>query len=165
MANPVTQHFFPPISHRLGLIITGGISTFLLGSAIMFQYGIGLEPCDLCIQQRWPHLAIIILSLIGLRGFMPRVMIRLITIAGIVSVAFGSYHAGIEYGFWPGPAGCSANLTLDTNIKILTDQLLAIPLARCDEAVWSFLGLSMAGWNSLISLDIIVVALISNRCR
>ena len=163
MANLKTQHFIPPISHRSGLFIAGGISTFLLSTAILFQYGMGLEPCNLCIWQRWPHLAIIILTLIGLWGFMPRVMLKLILIAGITSVTFGSYHAGIEYGFWSGPLGCAANVTLDANIKTLTEQLLSTPIARCDEVAWSFLGLSMAGWNSLISLDIIIVALISYK--
>ena len=84
-------------------------------------------------------------------------------IAGSISAGLGGYHAGIEYGFWAGPAGCTANLALDGDIKTLTQQLLVTPLVRCDEAPWSFFGLSMAGWNALISLDIIAVALISLR--
>ena len=163
MANQMTPTFFSLIDQRLGLIIAGGISTTLLGSALLFQYVGGLAPCSLCIWQRWPHLAVIVMAFIGLRGIMPRGMLWLTFIAGSISAGLGSYHAGIEYGFWAGPAGCSANLALDGDIKTLTQQLLITPLARCDEAPWSFFGLSMAGWNALISLDIIAVALISLR--
>ena len=163
MANQMTPTFFPLISQRLGLIIAAGISTTLLGSALLFQYIGGLAPCNLCIWQRWPHLAVIIIAFIGLRGIMPRGMLWLTFIAGSISVSLGSYHAGIEYGLWPGPAGCTANLSHDGDIKALTQQLLVTPLARCDEVPWSLFGLSMAGWNALISIDIVAAALISLR--
>ena len=163
MANQMTPTFIPLIGQRLGLIIAGGISTTLLVSALLFQYVGGLAPCSLCIWQRWPHLAVIVVAFIGLRGIMPRGMLWLTFIAGSISAGLGGYHAGIEYGFWTGPAGCTANLALDGDIKTLTQQLLITPLERCDEAPWSFFGLSMAGWNALISLDIIAVALISLR--
>jgi disulfide bond formation protein DsbB len=155
--------FIPPIGQRLGLLVAGGISTTLFGGALLFQYVGDFAPCSLCIWQRWPHLAVIIVAFIGLRGVMPRSMLWLIFIAGIISVGLASYHAGIEYGFWAGPAGCTANLALDGDIKALTQQLLATPLVRCDEITWSLFGLSMAGWNALISLDIIAMALISLR--
>ena len=163
MANQMTPTFIPLIGLRLGLIIVGGISTTLLGSALLFQYVGGLAPCSLCIWQRWPHLAIIVMAFIGLRGIMPRCMLWLTFIAGSISVGLGGYHAGVEYGFWAGPAGCTANLALDADIKTLTQQLLITPLVRCDEVPWSLFGLSMAGWNALISLDIIAAALISLR--
>ena len=163
MANQVTPTFIPPIGQRLGLIIAGGISTTLLGGALLFQYIGGLAPCSLCIWQRWPHLAVIVVAFIGLRGVMPRCMLWLTLIAGSISVGLGGYHAGIEYGFWAGPACCTTNLTLDGDIKTLTQQLLNAPLVRCDEVPWSLFGLSMAGWNALISLDIIAAALISLR--
>ena len=128
MANQMTPTFIPLIGLRLGLIIAGGISTTLLGSALLFQYVGGLAPCSLCIWQRWPHLAVIVAAFIGLRGIMPRCMLWLTFIAGVTSVGLGGYHAGIEYGFWVGPAGCTANLTLDGDIKTLTQQLLITPL-------------------------------------
>ena len=102
-------------------------------------------------------------AFIGLRGVMPRGMLWLTFIAGCISVVLGGYHAGVEYGLWAGPTGCSANLLADGNIKALTQQLLITPLVRCDEVPWSLFGLSMAGWNALISLDIIAAALISLR--
>jgi disulfide bond formation protein DsbB len=163
MANLIKTTFIPLIGQRLGLRIAGGISATLLGGAMLFQYVGGLAPCSLCIWQRWPHLAVIVAAFIGLRGIMPRSMLWLTFIAGSVSVILGGYHAGIEYRFWAGPTGCSANLLPDGDIKALTQQLLNTPLVRCDEAPWSFFGLSMAGWNALISLDIVAVALISLR--
>ena len=159
----MTPHFIPPIGHRLGLMITGGISSVLLGAALLLQYVGGLAPCNLCVWQRWPHFAVIILAFIGLRDVMPRHMLWLISVAGITSVGLGSYHAGVEYAFWAGPTGCTANLALNDDIKTLTLQLLATPLVRCDEVSWSLFGLSMAGWNTLISLDIVAAALISLR--
>ena len=161
MAYQMTPTFIPCISHRLGLMIAGGISTTLLSGALLFQFVGGFAPCSLCIWQRWPHLAVIIMAFIGLRDVTPRSMLWLIFIAGSASAGLGSYHAGIEYGFWAGPAGCSANLALDGDITALTQQLLATPMARCDQVAWSLFGLSMAGWNALISLDIIAAALIS----
>ena len=161
MAHQMTSYFIPPISQRLGFMIAGGISTVLLSGALLFQYVGGLAPCNLCIWQRWPHLAVIIIAFIGLLGLMPRRMLGLIFITGITSASLGSYHAGVEYGFWAGPTGCTANLALNSDIKALTQQLLATPLVRCDDVTWSLLGLSMAGWNALISLDIIAAALIS----
>ena len=163
MANQMTPTFIPPIGQRLGLLIAGCISTTLLGGALLFQYVGGLAPCSLCIWQRWPHLAVIIVAFIGLRGIMPRCMLWLTFVAGGISVGLGSYHAGIEYGFWAGPTSCSASLLPDGDIKALTQQLLITPLVRCDEVTWSLFGLSMAGWNALISLDIIAAALISLR--
>ncbi len=163
MANQMTPTFIPLIGQRLGLIIAGSISTTLLGGALLFQYVGGFAPCSLCIWQRWPHLAVIIIALIGLRGIMPRGMLWLTFIAGMISVGLGGYHAGIEYGLWDGPSNCTTNLALDGDIKTLTQQLLVTPLVRCDEVPWSLFGISMAGWNALISLDIIAAALISLR--
>ena len=96
----MSKPIIPLIGYRLGLMITGGISTSLLGGALLFQYVGGLAPCSLCIWQRWPHLAVMILVFVGLRGLMPRLMLQLILISGLISAALGGYHAGIEWGFW-----------------------------------------------------------------
>ena len=159
----MSKPIIPLIGYRLGLIITGGISASLLSGALLFQYVGGLAPCSLCIWQRWPHLAVMILVFIGLRGLMPRLMLQLILISGVVSAALGGYHSGIEWKFWAGPSGCTANLSLDGDISAMTQLLLETPLVWCDDVTWSFFGLSMAGWNALLSLDIIAAALISLR--
>jgi disulfide bond formation protein DsbB len=163
MADPIDRYIIPPITRQTGLLIAGLISTAILGGALLFQYLGGLAPCSLCIWQRWPHLAVMILALAGLRGIQPRLMLMLICLAGIISAGLGAYHAGVEWRLWSGPTGCTASLALDGNIAVITDQLLATPLVRCDEVAWSLFGLSMAGWNALISLDIVAIALISLR--
>jgi disulfide bond formation protein DsbB len=81
----MNKPIIPLIGYRLGLMIAGGISTGLLGGALLFQYVGGLAPCSLCIWQRWPHLAVMILAFIGLRGIMPRLMLQLILISGVIS--------------------------------------------------------------------------------
>jgi disulfide bond formation protein DsbB len=131
----------------------------------LFQYVGGLAPCSLCLWQRWPHIIIILLAVCAPLLRMPRLVLTGIAITAAVSVVLAGYHAGVEWRFWAGPGGCTANLdaNLDTggDLASLTDSLLATPIARCDEVAWSFLGLSMAGWNSLFSLDICLIALIS----
>jgi disulfide bond formation protein DsbB len=92
---------------------------------------------------------------------MPRLVLTGIAITAAVSVVLAAYHAGVEWRFWAGPGGCTANLDTGGDLASLTDSLLATPIVRCDEVAWSFLGLSMAGWNSLFSLDIWLIALIS----
>ena len=92
---------------------------------------------------------------------MPRLVLTGIAITAAISVVLAAYHAGVEWGFWAGPGGCTANLDTGGDLASLTDSLLATPIVRCDEVAWSFLGLSMAGWNSLFSLDICLIALIS----
>jgi disulfide bond formation protein DsbB len=163
MVNPINSYIIPPISKQTGLLITGLISTALLGGALLFQYVGGFMPCEMCIWQRWPHLIVMICALTGLLNIRPQMMLWLIFLAGITSAGLGGYHAGVEWKFWAGPSGCTASLGLGDDISQITDQLLATPLVRCDAVVWSLFGLSMAGWNALISLDIVAVALISLR--
>ena len=71
------------------------------------------------------------------------------------------YHAGVEWQLWEGPAGCTASLAAGASAADLVDQLLATPVVRCDDVPWSLFGLSMAGWNTLFSFDILAVALLS----
>jgi disulfide bond formation protein DsbB len=127
----------------------------------LFQYVGGLAPCSLCLWQRWPHIIIILLAVCAPLLRMPRLVLTGIAITAAVSVVLAAYHAGVEWRFWAGPGGCTANLDTGGDLASLTDSLLATPIVRCDEVAWSFLGLSMAGWNSLFSLDIWLIALIS----
>ena len=78
--------------------------------------------------------------------------------AGLTSVGIASYHAGVEWGLWLGPQGCTASLGSNLSSAALVDSLLATPAVRCDEVPWSLFGLSMAGWNALISIDIVLIS-------
>ena len=160
MDNKIKQ-FLPPLATGHGIFICGTIATCLYGGALLFQYVGGLAPCSLCLWQRWPHLIIILLAMCAPLLRMPRLVLTGIAITAAVSVFLAAYHAGVEWRFWAGPGGCTANLGIGGDLASLTDSLLATPVVRCDEVAWSFLGLSMAGWNSLFSLDICLIALIS----
>ena len=160
MDNKIKQ-FLPPLATGHGIFICGAIAAGLYGGALLFQYIGGLAPCSLCLWQRWPHIIIILLAVCAPLLRMSRLVLTGIAITAAVSVVLATYHAGVEWGFWAGPGGCTANLATGGDLTSLTDSLLATPIVRCDEAAWSFLGLSMAGWNSLFSLDICLIALIS----
>ena len=159
MADEV-KRFLAPISAGQGILICGAISASLYAGALWFQYFGGLMPCSLCLWQRWPHIIIVLLAVIALFARMPRLILSAIAITGAISVILATYHAGVEWQLWSGPGGCTANLTNSGDLTSLTDSLLSKSVVRCDEVAWSFLGLSMAGWNSLFSLDIFLIALI-----
>jgi len=162
MANKISR-YLPPVPAKYGLLLCGAISACLYGGALLFQYVGGLAPCSLCLWQRWPHIIIIALVAISALGAAPRPMAMLVALTAAVSVVLAGYHAGVEWGFWLGPTGCTAALGGSGDIASLTDSLLATPVVRCDEVASSFLGLSMAGWNSLFSLDICLIALMCIR--
>jgi len=159
MADKIKQ-FLPPISAGQGILMCGGISASLYAGALWFQYVGGLMPCSLCLWQRWPHIIIVLLAVIALFVRIPRLVLTAIALTAATSVILAAYHAGVEWQLWSGPGGCTASLTNSGDLTSLTESLLATPVIRCDEVAWSFLGLSMASWNSLFSLDICLIALI-----
>ena len=122
----------------------------LLGGALGSQYIGGLAPCEMCYWQRWPHGAAILLA--GLAFSAPAAsqrstMLTLLAAAAIaVSGAIGVFHAGVELGWWEGFTSCTATGA------VTLDAIMGAPLVRCDQVQWSFLGISMAGWNAVISL-------------
>jgi disulfide bond formation protein DsbB len=81
-----------------------------------------------------------------------------IAIAAACNIVLGIYHAGVEWHWWAGPADCSGPLTDLRTGGSLLDQLRAVHVVRCDEAAWRFLGLSLAGYNVLISLALAIIA-------
>jgi len=145
----------------LALLLSGG----LLIGAWIFQYGLGYPPCEMCYWQRHAHKAVlaiaaiaIALSIGGTRK--PRLFAALLALALLVSFALAFWHVGVEYKWWDGPKTCSGAVPdLDT-----TDLLGALdkPIRgpACSEAVWHFLGLSMAAWNAIISLAGAILMLI-----
>ena len=137
----------------------------LLLAALGFQYLGGLAPCPLCHVQRWPHIAVVALALAGLAALRDRrTALALLPIAAALAVTagYGVYHAGVEYAWWTGPGACSGDGGFDAG-KITAGNLKgmigAAPPARCDAVPWSLIGISMAGWNALISAAMAVFAL------
>jgi disulfide bond formation protein DsbB len=126
------------------------LPTGLLGGALFSQYVGGLYPCEMCYWQRWPHGAAILLALVAIvspqRAARTRLIVLLAAFLIAVSGAIGLFHAGVELGWWEGLTRCTA-----TGAKSLQD-ILNVPLVRCDQVQWSLLGISMAGWNAILSL-------------
>ena len=137
------------------------MSATLLIAAFLFEYVGGMAPCSLCIWQRWAHVGVIGAALLGLLMLPNRNGLLLVATAALASFGIAGYHAGVEWALWDGPAGCTANLGTGASSAELVDMLLATPVVRCDDVPWSLFGLSMAGWNSLLSLDITAVAMLA----
>jgi disulfide bond formation protein DsbB len=126
-------------------------SAALLLAALGFQYLGGLAPCPLCIDQRWPHAVAIALGLV-LLAWPRRWLAALAGLAVLVSAGVGLYHAGIEQHWWPGPVTCTAPAPGTAPPGELLDRILETPVVLCDQIAWSWLGISMAGWNAILSL-------------
>lgn len=142
--NPVQLAFY------LGLV-----SLALILGALGFQYYARLPPCEMCMWQRYPHIAAAIVGIGGAivirAGLLDRKLgVPLVVVIALLvaaSGALGVYHAGVEWHWWPGPTSCTGSAfrfqgTLD----------LTAPIVRCDAAAWRLFGLSLAGYNALISL-------------
>ncbi len=123
----------------------------LLAGAYIGELGFGLYPCEMCWWQRYPHFVAIGLALIGFIAPPRRLWIALAALAVLVSGLIGGFHAGVEYGWWEGLTACGNAAAGGAGGDPLAAVLNA-PLVRCDEAQWSLLGISLAGWNFLISL-------------
>jgi disulfide bond formation protein DsbB len=118
----------------------------LLGGAYMSQYGFGLYPCEMCWWQRYPHFAALGLGLAAFWVKPPRVWTALAGLAIITSGLIGGFHAGVEYHWWEGITACSK-----PQIGVDITDFASAPLIRCDMAPWTLFGISLAGFNFLIS--------------
>ncbi len=132
-----------------------GVSAVLLLTVYMFQHIGGLEPCPLCVAQRYPHLVALGLGLVAvLFGRRTRVLLAAllgaIAIAYLVGAGYAAFHVGVEAGHFQ--SGCAGSGSGASSIEELRERILKAPLAHCDDVSWTLLGLSMAGWNGIVSL-------------
>ena len=94
----------------------------------------------------------------------PRSAFFLLAFSAAVTAGIAGYHVGVEQQFWPGPTSCSGTLVTMSTADLL-DSLLGTPVVRCDEIAWSFAGVSMAGWNMLLSVLLVWFALLArSKC-
>jgi disulfide bond formation protein DsbB len=128
----------------------------LLGGALGSQYFGGLHPCEMCYWQRWPHAAAILFAAVAFtspaEAPRTRAFTLLAALAIAVSGAIGVYHAGVEAKVFEGFTQCTAMPTKGVSTADLLKQITHAPLTRCDEVQFRFLGISMAGWNAILSL-------------
>ena len=142
------------------------IAAATLAGAWFFQLVLDIRPCPLCLEQRYAYY--LALPLAALIAFLAaRAAPRQVLMAGFVVLLLatlanawlGGYHAGVEWQFWPGPTDCSGPIVDFGKAGNLLEQLDKVKVVRCDEVQWRFLGLSLAGYNVLISLAMAAIAL------
>jgi disulfide bond formation protein DsbB len=152
-----------PVASAAAAIAAVGAGAIL--GAWIFQYGFGLKPCPLCLEQRYAYYFAIPLAVMVMLGDQVGAS-RKVLLAALVAIALGMawnaglgvYHAGVEWKWWAGPQECSGALEDLGSAGGLLNKLQSISVVRCDDAAWRFLGLSLAGYNALISLALAAVA-------
>ncbi|MGZ5889382.1 MAG: disulfide bond formation protein B [Hyphomicrobium sp.] len=133
--------------------------------ALGFQYLGGIEPCELCLKQRWAYYAgvpVLFAALVLLSADQRRLatlLFALVAVAFLANAVLGVYHAGVEWHFWPGPEACTGAQPLSTSVGGLLNSLPSTNVVRCDEAAWRFAGISLAGWNVVVSLLVLAMSL------
>jgi len=133
------------LAQRLAL----GVPAVLIAGAYVSEYGFGLFPCEMCWWQRYAHLAAIALALLSTVTRPREGWLAFAALAIMVSGAIGAFHAGVEYGWWEGVTACANSIGADGGDPL--EAIMNAPLVRCDVAPWSLFGISLAGWNALIS--------------
>ncbi|MCK1652917.1 disulfide bond formation protein B [Bradyrhizobium sp. 149] len=141
------------------------IAAATIAGAWFFQLVLGIVPCPLCLEQRYAYYLAIPLGLLialAARGGAPRPLLlaglAILALASFANAGLGSYHAGVEWGFWKGPTDCSGPVGNLGSATDLLSRLDTVKVVRCDEVQWRFLGLSLAGYNLLISLLMAAIA-------
>ncbi len=150
------------------VILTVVVTTIL--AAFAFQAA-GYAPCELCLKERLPYYAGVALAALTIpatrRG--PSVAWRacfaLLALLFLFSAGFGAYHAGVEWGFWAGPSDCTGSATHAASGADFLRQLHGIKVVRCDAVAIRILGLSLAGWNVVVSLAVAALAVAGLNSR
>jgi len=141
----------PTLARWIALLLPAA----LLGGALGSQYLGGLYPCEMCYWQRWPHGAAIVLAGLAFTGpaasHRSRTLTLLAAVAIAISGAIGVYHVGVEQGVFEGITTCASTANGASTADLL-NAILKTPLVRCDQVQFAFLGVSMAGWNAILSL-------------
>ncbi|MEL7180296.1 MAG: disulfide bond formation protein B [Pseudomonadota bacterium] len=149
------------MTRNLMITLSAGGSAALLAGAYLFQ-ALGYPPCAMCLWQRWPHMAAIVIGLIALKipgRFLP----ALGALASATTGAIGVFHTGVERDWWEGPSTCSGGSALE---GLSGADLLSVTgprLVMCDQVSWEFLTLSMASWNAIASFGLMLGWIIAIR--
>lgn len=160
----VASHESRSAALAAGAIAIIGAAT--IAGAWFFQLVLDIRPCPLCLEQRYAYyLAIPLAALVAFaarRGAARPLLISgfvILALALLANAVLGGYHAGVEWGFWPGPTECTGTAVDLGSAGSLLEQLDKVKVIRCDEVQWRFLGISLAGYNVLISLLMAALAL------
>jgi disulfide bond formation protein DsbB len=140
----------------LTLLAMLGSAGLLLG-AFAFQYIGGMAPCQLCLWQRWPHAAAVLIGAVALAtGW--RGLCLLGALAALTTAGIGGFHVGVEQGWWEGLATCTAgSISGISTADLLNPAANVAQPVRCDAIPWEMFGISMAGWNMVASLGLAAI--------
>ncbi len=144
-------------SGRAARLIALGVPLALLGGAYLSQYVGGLYPCEMCWWQRYALFAALPFGLIGCFKPSLKAATLLALLAVLIGGLIGGYHAGVEYGWWEGLTSCATGVAMGEGDPL--DAIMNAPLIRCDVAPWDLFGISLAGWNFLISVPLALFGL------
>ena len=154
--SPIPRRSSPALLAALAIL---AIAAATIAGAWYFQLVLGLQPCPLCLEQRDAYyLAIPLAALTALAAGQsaPRWLVigglLVLALAALANAVLAGYHAGVEWKFWPGPTDCTGPIGDLGSAGSLLDRLDKVKVVMCDEVQWKFLGLSLAGYNVLISL-------------
>ena len=151
-------------------VFIAAVAAAAILGAYYFQFVVKLAPCPLCLEQRIPYyigipLALVVAACAARRA--PKFLLGLgfaaLVLVFLVSIALGVYHAGIEWKFWPGPTECTGPLQPFGAGGDLMSQIKTTSVVRCDEAAWRLFGISLAGYNALVSLVLVIAAFFGAR--
>jgi len=150
---------------RTAALAVAGIAAATLAGAWFFQLVLQILPCPLCLEQRYAYYFAVpfagLLALVAARGAPRSVLVAglaVLAIAVFGNAVLGTYHSGVEWGFWKGPTECTGPVGNLGSAGNLLERLDTVKVVRCDEVQWRFLGLSLAGYNVLISLLMTAIA-------
>jgi disulfide bond formation protein DsbB len=159
------------IRSPLGIaLVILAITVASIAGAFLFE-ALGYAPCELCLKERIPYYAAIPVAglavLFAARGPSSLLHVAFVALALIfaASAIFGAYHAGVEWGFWPGPLECSGPLDRAASGDDFLKQLQNFKVTRCDAPALRILGLSLAGWNAVVSAGLAALAVAGARSR
>jgi disulfide bond formation protein DsbB len=151
-------------------LLIAGIAAATLAGAWYMQLVWGIEPCELCLKQRYAYYALVpvalLLALAGGRGAPRPLLVAglvIVALAALGNAGLGVYHSGVEWGFWQGPTECTGPVGNLGSAGSLLERLDSVKVVRCDEVQFRFLGLSLAGYNVLISLAMAAIAVLGIR--
>jgi disulfide bond formation protein DsbB len=149
------------INGHTARLIALGVPLVLLGGAYLGQYGFGLEPCQMCWWQRYALFAALPLALLGWIRPSARIATGLALLAILVGGTIGGYHAGVEYGWWKGLTTCASGVSFGGGDPL--EALTKAQMIPCDVVQWELFGISLAGWNFLISVPLALLGIAGLR--
>ena len=157
---PPLRQIFNPLPAASVVLAVAAVT---LAGAWSFQ-SLGFEPCELCLKQRFAYYAALPLAAAAIflarnaQTTVARVLLAVLMVIFFGNAILSAYHAGVEWRFWPGPTDCTGDFVKPASMEDFRKQLQNIHVVRCDEVSLRILGLSLAGWNFLLSASLAALA-------